>query len=153
MCLALRTSLLLPFSLIASRGITKKHAAQRATACISAAISRKELAANYTPLPIKVVIVIVGRRIPTSAESAVVMRMGSSPSNISECNYLCRGHCGSMRSRRHSMSEETSYQRDARVHCFLNGRFECECGEEWPDEVLAEMIWPAAVDAVRHELA
>ena len=81
------------------------------------------------------------------------------------------------------MSEETSYQRDARVHCFLNGRFECECGEELPDEVLAEMILavltvefhaahetselarkqirtiakqkirPAAVDAVRHELA
>jgi hypothetical protein len=42
---------------------------------------------------------------------------------------------------KHSMSEEKSYQCDApRIHCFLDGRFECECGGEWHDEALAEMI-------------
>ena len=39
------------------------------------------------------------------------------------------------------MSEKQSYQCDPpRVHCFFNGQFECECGDEQHDEVLAEMI-------------
>jgi hypothetical protein len=39
------------------------------------------------------------------------------------------------------MSKETSSQCDPPlVHCFLNGRFECECGAEHHDEVLAEIL-------------
>jgi hypothetical protein len=39
------------------------------------------------------------------------------------------------------MSEEKSSQCEPPfVHCFLNGRFECECGAKGYDEVLAEMI-------------
>ena len=38
------------------------------------------------------------------------------------------------------MNMENNHQCDLYVHCFLNGRFECECGAERHDEVLAEMI-------------
>jgi hypothetical protein len=39
------------------------------------------------------------------------------------------------------MSKETSSQCDPPlVHCFLNGRCECECGAEHHDEVLAEIL-------------
>jgi hypothetical protein len=40
------------------------------------------------------------------------------------------------------MGEETSSQCDPPfVHCFLDGRFDCECGAERHDEVLADMIF------------
>jgi hypothetical protein len=59
------------------------------------------------------------------------------------------------------MSEEKSSQcSPPLVHCFLNSRFECECGAERHDEVLAEMILavttvksvPASPGAWRHAL-
>ena len=47
------------------------------------------------------------------------------------------------------MSEEKSFQCDAPlVHCFLNGRFECECGAERHDEVLTEMIFALAMGGI-----
>jgi hypothetical protein len=60
---------------------------------------------------------------------------------MSEHDYL-KGHSESMRSPRwQSTSEKQSYQcYPPRVHCFFNGQFECECGDEQHDEVLAEMI-------------
>ena len=40
------------------------------------------------------------------------------------------------------MGEEKSSQCDPPfVHCFLDGRFDCECGAERHDEVLADMIF------------
>jgi len=54
------------------------------------------------------------------------------------------------------MNVENTHQCDLYVHCFLNGRFECECGAERHDEVLAETIlavttveFPAAYETVR----
>jgi hypothetical protein len=46
------------------------------------------------------------------------------------------------------MREEKSYRcAPPVVHCFLNGRFECECGEERHDEQLTEMILAMATTA------
>jgi len=38
------------------------------------------------------------------------------------------------------MRNEDRYRCNSYVHCFVNGRFVCECGSEWYDSVLTEMI-------------
>ena len=38
------------------------------------------------------------------------------------------------------MGDEARYQCNSYIHCFVNGRFVCECGSEWYDSVLTEMI-------------
>lgn len=45
------------------------------------------------------------------------------------------------------MGEEKSAQCDPPfVHCFLDGRFDCEYGAERHDEVLADMIFALTMD-------
>jgi hypothetical protein len=71
------------------------------------------------------------------------MRVGSSPPTYVRVQLRLKGtlRIHALAEVKHSMSEEKSYQCDAPgIHCFLDGRFECECGEEWHDEALAEMI-------------
>jgi hypothetical protein len=87
--------------------------------------------------------VIEGSRLANDPRSAWSYEGREQPSDLCPSPTTLKGtlRIHALAEVKHSMSEEKSYQCDAPgIHCFLDGRFECECGEEWHDGALAEMI-------------